>query len=128
MCVPAQTRRGKIGGWRWIRNLSLAAILLSGALFGAGCNPLSWRSFIFMSDPDFPPDAFKSNEKKPNPKVVFLVCHASARTQADTELFNADQLLAQRLTQLLAKLHKDRGDKIQIVPPTKVDAFKSRHL
>src|ERR1051325_7663273 len=114
MCAPARADGGGTRPWRacvtW-----LAILLTGGVLLAAGCTPGSMGYFNLMMNPNLKPDWFDFTQKKPNARVVFLVCHTSAQTQANTDLFNADQLLATRLNQVLTKVYKENHDQVQLV-------------
>src|SRR5437763_5500604 len=104
--------------------LWLSALLCGSALLGTGCNPSTIGYLFKAANPNYPPDEVNFTEKKSNPKVLILVTHASPQVQANTDLASADDLLALRLMQLLHKLYKDNGERVQIVPLQKVREFK----
>lgn len=78
-------------------------------------------------NPATPPEKFAFTKNKRNPKVVIVASHASAQTQGNTDTFNADQMLAQRLHQLMSKAFKENRDKVEIISPYKVQDYLAKN-
>jgi hypothetical protein len=105
----------------------LAVCLVGGALIGSGCTSGTIGYLLGMAYPNNDPEMFSFTKHKKNPKVVFLVCQANLPYHTNTDLLNTDQLLAQRLVQVLTRFYQDNRDKIQIVPLARIEEFKSKH-
>jgi hypothetical protein len=84
-------------------------------------------AYFLVPNHNHPAEEFSFTEKKRNPKIAVLVSHAGAHTLTSTDLFDADTELAQRLSQMLTKFYKDNRDSVQIIPPYKVQGYRSKH-
>jgi hypothetical protein len=122
-------RAWQCSGPRWSRigQVMLAVCLLGGVSLGSGCTSGTIGYLLGMAYPNNDPEMFTFTKHKKNPKVAFLVCQANPPYHANTDLLNTDQLLAQRLVQVLSGFYQSNRDKIQIVPLAKVEQFKSQH-
>lgn len=126
MCGPARNVWNMVRPVHGRHAVWLIVCLLVSAMV-SGCNPLSIGYAMFLLDPNVPPDKFDFTKNKSDPKVVFIVSHANAQTQSDTDLVMADQEMAQRLNQVLTKFYKDAGTKVQLVLPSRVQEYQSKH-
>lgn len=109
------------------RRWRIAAIVACLAVGSFGCSPASFLYFLMGApEPTFPPGLMSLTEKKSPVTVVLLVSHAGASTET-TDLFNADKLLARRLTKVLSERFKENGDEVTLVAPSKIEQYKARH-
>ena len=104
--------------------LRLTAFLMVGFLASLGCNPASLTYFLIP--PPKIPAKMPLTENKDDPTVVIVVSHTS-QLQNTTELFNADRLIANRLTEVLKRQYKLNRKKVNIIDPYKVWDYRSSH-
>ena len=112
-------RRREWGWW-------LAALGLLGLVGSIGCNPIQMANFALMP--------FANNNNPPNcslevpgkeSKVVLIVKHENA--EFDLTFKDAPDVIARRLSSLLEQRYKDNGDKIKLVPISKVQAYLAKN-
>jgi hypothetical protein len=105
--------------WRW----RLLALFLLGPVLSFGCGP---QNLFFLWPESNEPPKCNMLEKKSDPKVLVLVSHGSERTKTP-DLFDVDRQLADQLIQTLEKQYKENGEKVTIVPSSKVREYKAKH-
>ena len=115
---PARRRRE----WGWW----LAATALVVAIGGIGCNPIQMANFMLMpfASTNCPPNCSLDVPGKES-KVVLIVKHENG--DLDLTFKDAPDVIARRLVTLLEQRYKENGDKIKIVPVSKVQSYLAKN-
>jgi hypothetical protein len=108
-----------IGRRRWL----LSSLL--GALLFAGCDPAT-TLFFLMPEEKEPPELKRLASQDKNKEVTVLILTYAAM-DPPIQLLNADRQIAQMLAKQLTDLFQADKEKVVVVPPRKVDAYKSQH-
>jgi hypothetical protein len=107
------------------RRLVLAMLAAGGGLC-VGCDAATLAYFFLPESRE--PAKIKSlasaDSKKPAPKVVILTWSG---LETRSEFIHADRQISELLGARLAKLADDYGEKLQMIPPRKVENYKNRH-
>ncbi len=98
-------------------------LILLGAVVLAGCDVPAFMYFLFPNNLQ-PPDCAELAAPSKDVKIVILV---NKGPDARPEFLGADQELAQRLVYDLRRRYKENKDKITLVNPNQVAAFKDKN-
>ncbi|MFN4261599.1 MAG: hypothetical protein ACK4RK_20130 [Gemmataceae bacterium] len=113
--MAPRTRR-----WQW------SALILAAAVLGAGCNPLTAMFFLFPGkDPGIPPKCKLASDDKEKEVKVLVLTYAPLETRP--EFLRVDYEISHLLTQKLQAAHKEKKQKVTIIPTHKVEKYKDEH-
>ena len=110
-----------------LRRWAVCGLCLVALAVGTGCNLLSLPFFILGPEPKVPPQLHKlaPDDKEKEAKVVIF---ALGGLETRTELIRADRELETLLVGALREGCNYNGEtNLKIVPPSKVQDFKSEH-
>jgi hypothetical protein len=104
--------------------LTLAAVL------SFGCSPLTTIAFLLHKDDKLPAEYPLRPKDKDAPKketITVAILSSQQGTGGDPEFARVDRQLAGELAKTLPEFAKPTKQKIEVVPPSKVDQFKSNN-
>ncbi len=108
-----------IGRRRWL----LSGLV--GAALVAGCDPATTLFFLMPEEKDEPELKRLADQDKNKEVKVVILTYAAMYPQI--EFINADHQITQMLAKQLTELFKADKEKVVIVPPRKVEAYKNQH-
>jgi hypothetical protein len=98
---------------------------LLGTLFSLGCSPGALFYFLFTDANPTEDPLCKLSSSDREVKVVILT--SLGETEIRPELLRADRELSERFAAALRARFKENKEKVTVIPPSKVHAFKDRH-
>jgi hypothetical protein len=113
--------------WQGERGWRLAAVLLLLLVAGLGCNPLTGLSYLISpyGANNLDPECALTLPERES-KVVILCAHEDVAA-VNSAFRDADQALTRRLAGMLEQRYKENGDKVKIIPPSKVLSYVREH-
>jgi len=104
----------------------LIPVLLLGGLCCAGCD-LGSLAYFILPESKAPPKLgqIASSDKKKEVKAMVLVLGEGLETRADA--MQADRELSELLVKQLREKYQENEEKVTLIPPRKVEQFKSDH-
>src|SRR5437588_270781 len=105
-----------------LKRASRVVVILGAIVVGFGCFSPASLYFLMLGDSKMDPKIRLASSDR-EVKVVVLTAMAREMT---FDLARIDQELAERLVAQLRQRFKDNREKVTLVPPGKVHAFKDR--